>query len=113
MPNTEDIIRDVTSKLTEYKDKLREGQYTDVVFKELSVNAKTLQDVLDNLLRKKDVLTNEDVNNAYETLQELKRQEFEKMSREANRKAIIYIGSVVVILSALYFLLKTKKSNAN
>ena len=96
------IIDELKSKLTEVKDKLKDEKVTSVVFTELSSNAKLLQSKLDELLNKKGLITQSDVNDAYTTLQEYKRREMEILSKKSNRKLIIYgalgiLGIVVLV----------------
>jgi hypothetical protein len=57
---------------------------------------------LDELLNKKGLITQSDVNDAYTTLQEYKRREMEILSKKSNRKLIIYgalgiLGIVVLV----------------
>jgi hypothetical protein len=90
------IIEEFESKLTDIKDKLKSEGITSVVFNELSSNAKLLQTKLDELLRKKGIMTQSDIDDAYATLSEYKRKELELMNKKATTKAIVY-GSIVVL----------------
>ena len=103
------IIDQIKSRLAEIKDKLKEEGVTAVIFGELSKNAKLLQDKLDELNKKRGLLTQSDVNDAYATLQEVKRNELEAESKKARNKMILYIAIGVAIVGGLVYYLKDKK----
>tara|TARA_R110000868_G_scaffold101361_4_gene279104 strand:+ start:11455 stop:11775 length:321 start_codon:yes stop_codon:yes gene_type:complete len=94
------IIDELKSKLTEVKDKLKNEKVTSIVFNELSTNAKLLQNKLDELLNKKGLISQSDVNDAYATLQEFKRREMEILSKKSKNTLIIYgvIGVLGIVL---------------
>jgi len=96
------VIDELKSKLTEVKDKLKNEKVTSVVFNELSTNAKLLQKKLDELLGKKGLISQSDVNDAYTTLQEYKRREMEILSKKSQKTLLIYgvlgvLGIVVLV----------------
>ena len=94
------IIDELKSKLTEVKDRLKNEQVTSIVFNELSTNAKLLQNKLDELLNKKGLISQSDVNDAYATLQEFKRREMEILSKKSKNTLIIYgvLGVLGIVL---------------
>ena len=100
------VIDEIKSKLTEVKDKLKSENVSSVVFTELSTNAKSLQNKLDELLSKKGLITQSDVNDAYTTLQEFKRKEMEILSKKSKNKLIVYVAIGVLGYVILYKLLK-------
>lgn len=102
------IIDDIKAKLTDIKDKLKSGNISEVVFTELTSGAKTLQSTLDDLLRKRGILTQSDVNDAYEVLQDYKRKELENEAKKSQRKFIIYTLLIVGIGVGAYMYFKRK-----
>ena len=94
------IIDELKSKLTEVKDKLKNEKVSGVIFSELTYNAKLLQNKLDELLSKRGLISQSDVNDAYTTLQEYKRREMENLSKKSNKKLIIYgaLGVLGIVL---------------
>lgn len=102
------IIDEIKGKLTDIKDKLKSGNISEVVFTELTSGAKTLQGTLDDLLRKKGILTQSDINNAYEVLQDYKRNELEREARKSKRKFIIYTLLIVGVGVGAYMYFKRK-----
>ena len=95
------VVNDIKSLLTEAKDKLKNEQLSSVVFTQVSNNAKLLQSKLDELLNKKGLYTQSDVNDAYLTIQEYKRRELELMSKTSKKKLIIYGAIGVVVIAIL------------
>jgi hypothetical protein len=102
------VIDEITSKLTDIKDKIKQSGITTTMFNELSSNAKILQGKLDELLQKKGLYTQSDINDAYDVLQEFKRKEMERESRKSINRAITYILIVGVVVGGLYLLSKRK-----
>jgi hypothetical protein len=94
------VVNDIKSLLTEAKDKLKNEQLSSVVFTQVSNNAKLLQSKLDELLNKKGLYTQSDVNDAYLTIQEYKRRELELMSKTSKKKLIMY-GAISVLVIAI------------
>ena len=94
------VVNDIKSLLTEAKDKLKSGNLSNEIFTQVSNNAKILQSKLDELLNKKGLYTQSDVNDAYLTIQEYKRRELELMSKTSKKKLIIY-GAIGVLVIAI------------
>jgi len=94
------VVNEIKSLLTEAKDKLKSDDLSSVVFTQVSNNAKLLQNKLDELLNKKGLYTQSDVNDAYLTIQEYKRKELELMSKKSKNKLILYsaLGVLVVVV---------------
>jgi hypothetical protein len=90
------IIDELRAKLTQVKDKLKNDDLTSVAFTEISANAKILQNKLDDLLQKKGIYSQSDIDDAYATLQEFKRRELEMYSKKAKRNTIM-IGALFVL----------------
>jgi DNA repair exonuclease SbcCD ATPase subunit len=94
------VVNEIKSLLTEAKDKLKSDDLSSEVFTQVSNNAKLLQNKLDELLNKKGLYTQSDVNDAYLTIQEYKRKELELMSKKSKNKLILYsaLGVLVVVV---------------
>jgi hypothetical protein len=90
------IVDEIRGKLTQVKDRLKNEDLSSVAFTEISANAKILQSKLDELLQKKGIYSQSDIDDAYKTLQEFKRNELATYSRKAKRNAII-IGGLFVL----------------
>jgi glutamine synthetase type III len=102
------IIDELSAKLSNIKDKLKESNLTSVAFDELTSNAKLIQDKLNDLFQKKGFYTQSDINDAYEVLKEAKRKELELMKKKANKKLIIYSSIILGIGIGAYLLFKKK-----
>jgi hypothetical protein len=103
------IVDKLKSKLSDLKDRIKEGNLTTSVFNELSGSAKEIQDKLNDILAKNGVLTSADIEDAYKLLQDKERSIFEKKIR-ANTVKLYIVLSVVIIGGAFYFYKKNKKS---
>lgn len=104
------IFDQLNSELTRIKDRLRNEDVTSVIFTELGRSAKLLQDKVDELSRKRGLITQSDVNDAYATLQEYKRRELELENKRSMRKLTYYtLGGVIIVLAFIYLV----KSNKN
>jgi hypothetical protein len=102
------IIDQLIDKLTDIKDRIKEGNIDAYVFENLSNNAKIIQDKVNELLKKKGFYTQSDIDDAYETLRAVKRTELEEESNKSSKKLIIYSGIGVAVLIGIYILLKRK-----
>jgi hypothetical protein len=102
------IIDELSAKLSNIKDKLKENNLTSIAFDELTSNAKLIQDKLNDLFQKKGFYTQSDINDAYEVLKEAKRKELELMKKKANKKLIIYSSIILGIGIGAYLLFKKK-----
>jgi hypothetical protein len=114
MPNPnidiENVIKDLNSEVTNIKDKLKEG-VDEVVFSQLTKNAKLLQDKIDKLLKKAGAISKDDVEDAYASLRKTKRDELEAMSRKANTRLIVSIVLIGLIVGGIYYFKKKKNVN--
>jgi len=112
MPNTTDtqlsIVDQLKSQLTDIKDKLRESNTGGNSFDVLTSGAKILQDKIDFFLKNKGFYSQSDVNDAYATMQEVKRKQLEDESKKAKNRAILYTGLALAGIIGLYLLLKQK-----
>ena len=108
--NIENVINELNSELTNIKDKLK-GGVSEVVFNQLTKNAKTLQDKIDKLLKKAGAISKDDVEDAYASLRKAKRDEMEAMSNKANKKLIVSILLIGLIVGGIYYF--KKKNNVN
>ena len=100
------VVDQLVAQLTDIKDKIKTRGLTETAFGELTNSAKTLQNKLDELLSKKGLLSQSDINDAYSLIQEQKRKELENMNREATKKTLIYIGVAVLVVGGLIYLRK-------
>ena len=105
---TPTIIEQLVNKLTDIKDKLKDGKIDAFVFEKLSNNAKLIQDKVNDLLKKKGFYTQSDINDAYETLQSVERSELEKESKKAMNRLIMYGGIGVALIVVVSIILKKK-----
>ena len=94
------VVNEIKSLLTEAKDKLKSENLSNEIFTQVSNNAKLLQSKLDELLNKKGLYTQSDVNDAYLTIQEYKRRELELMSKTSKKKLMLYgaLGVLVIVV---------------
>jgi hypothetical protein len=102
------IIDQLKSKINDIKDKIKSGEISEGMFAKLTSKAKDLQTTLDGLLAKKGILTQSDVNNAYEVLQDYKRKELEAEAMKSKRKLIIYTLAIVGVGVGAYMYFKRK-----
>lgn len=105
------IIQQLTSRITDIKDRLKEDGVTKVAFGELSSRAKTLQDEVNKLLSKKGFYSQADINNAYETMQSDMRAELESESKKSLKRMTTYIVGGIVVLTILYFGIKKMRND--
>ena len=98
-----EIVDKLKTELNTIKDKIKLGGLSNVAFDTLSQDAKKLQDKIDDILSKKGVLTQSDINDAYSTMQSVKRGELEDMSNKSKRKFYIYLGLGVLFAFGLYY----------
>jgi hypothetical protein len=106
--NQLEIVDKLKVELNTIKDKIKVGGLNNVVFDTLSQDAKRLQDKIDEILSKKGVLTQSDINDAYTTMQSVKRGELEKMSNDSKRNFFIYLGIGALFIYGLYYYNKKK-----
>jgi hypothetical protein len=102
------IIDQLKAKLNELKDRIKAGNLNIDVFTEVSSSAKLLQDKLNELLAKKGLLSQSDVDDAYAVIQNVKRSELQNQSNKSSNKIYIYIGLTIVIIAAAMLYKKNK-----
>jgi hypothetical protein len=98
-----EIVDKLRAELNNIKDKIKLGGLSKVAFDTLSQDAKKLQDKIDDILSKKGVLTQSDINDAYSIMQSIKRRELEDMSNKSKRNFYIYLGLGVLFAFGLYY----------
>lgn len=103
------VIEQLYNKLTQIKDSIKEGSISQSLFDDLTTQGKLLQDKLNILLNKRGILTQSEVNDAYATLQEVRRKELEAMKKKAQNKAIMYVVIFSVVVAGAYMLYKRNK----
>jgi polyhydroxyalkanoate synthesis regulator phasin len=112
MPNTTNtqltIVDELKNQLGGIKDKIKQSGVTSAIFETLTTNAKLIQTQIDTLLGKGGLYTQSDVNDAYATLQEVKRRELELEEKKAKNKAFLYLGVAVAISIGIYLYVKKK-----
>jgi len=106
--NQPSIIDDITSKLTDIKDKIKASGITTTAFNELTNNAKLLQSKLDELLQKKGLYSQSDINDAYSVLQDYKRKELEMENKKSMNRTIVYAVVIGLAIFGLYRYAKKK-----
>jgi uncharacterized protein YjbJ (UPF0337 family) len=100
------IIDRLKSELGKIKDTIKDGKVTNETFEQLTGTAKILQGKLNELLGKKGVLTQSDVNDAYAVLEETKKRELEQLSKKSKRRTLLYVGLGLVGVSLIVMALK-------
>lgn len=112
MPNSTNtqlsIIDELKIQINEIKDKIKQGELSNDVFDTLSMGAKVLQSKLDNLLNKKGLYTQSDVNDAYVSLQEVQRKTMELENVKSKYRLYIYLGLAVIIGFGIYKFAKNR-----
>jgi len=102
------VVDELKMQINEIKDRIKQGEFTDDVFSTLTVGAKVLQGKLDNLLRKGGIYTQSDVNDAYATMQEIKRKNLEIESLKSKYRLYIYLGVALALGVGIYIYVKNK-----
>lgn len=103
------VINELKSTFTDIKDKLKKENVTKEVFDELTTNAKDIQDKINELLQKKGVLTQSDINDASILVQKQKRSELQSLNSNTNKNIIFYSLLIGGILIGFYLYKKYKK----
>ena len=102
------IVDELRNQLTEIKDKIKESSASSNVFDTLTGSAKLLQDKINFFLGNKGFLNQSDVNDAYATIQDVKRNQLDLDSKKAKKNAYMYGGLVIAGIIGIYLLLKQK-----
>ena len=102
------IIDELKNELGKIKDKIKDSSVTKEVFDSLTGTAKILQSKLNELLSKGGIITQSDVNDAYEVIKKTKNEEYEKLKRQSKRKTLLYIGLGLLAGSVIYMIAKKK-----
>jgi hypothetical protein len=102
------IVDELKNKIGDIKDRIKGEGVSNVVFNELTTQAKFLQDKLDGMLKKGGLFTQSDVNDAYEALRQVKRSELEIESKRAFKRLYIYVGVALLVGAGLFMYLKKK-----
>jgi len=100
------VVDQLVAQITDIKDRIKTKGLSQTAFEELTTSAKTLQTKLDELLSKKGLLTQSDINDAYALIQDEKRKELEAMNKKAMRKTLAYIGIGILVVGTLVYLRK-------
>lgn len=103
------IVDQLKGVLTDIKDKIKSANVSSTVFEELSSSAKIIQDKLNELLQKKGILTQSDINDAYETLQKQQKKILQDQSKKEASRLSVYLLIGVLLIGGLYLYSKTKK----
>jgi hypothetical protein len=103
------IINELKNRLTEIKDKIKQGGLNNTVFDELTKNAKAIQSKLDDILRKGGLLSDKDKADAYKFLQEQEKQEMRKRYRKDLFKTVVKIALIAGVFGGIIYYIKKKK----
>jgi hypothetical protein len=95
-PNQEQVVNQINSEITSIKDVMKDPKITDYAFQKLSENAKLLQTKLDKILKGGSRVNQRDLDDAYTTMQEVKRKELGKMGTNAILRVVIGISVIVL-----------------
>lgn len=102
------IVDELRNKIGDIKDRIKGEGVSNVVFNELTTQAKLLQGKLDGIMNKGGLFTQSDVNDAYEALRQIKKRELEIDSKKSFRNLYIYVGVALLIGAGLFIYLKKK-----
>lgn len=102
------VIDQLKAKLNELKDKIKDGNLTTAIYDGITGNAKLIQNKLNELLAKKGLLSQSDVNDAYSVIQDVKRSELESESKKSSTKLFIYVGAAILIIGGIILYKKRK-----
>jgi len=102
------IIDKLKSELGKIKDTIKDGKVTKETFEKLTGTANILQGKLNELLGKKGILTQSDVNDAYSVIEQTKKKELEDFSKKAKRKRLLYVGLTLLGVGIIVLALKKK-----
>ena len=95
------IIDQLKAKLNELKDRIKGGNLAIDVYTEVASSAKLLQDKLNELLAKKGLLTQSDVNDAYAVIQDVKRTELANSNKKSFKKLYIYGALGIIVIAGI------------
>jgi hypothetical protein len=95
------IIDQLKGKLSELKDKIKDGNLTTAIYDEVTNNAKLIQNKLNDLLAKKGLLSQSDVNDAYSVIQNVKRSELENDNKKSFKKLYIYGALGIIVIAGI------------
>jgi hypothetical protein len=103
------VVGEIKSKLNDIKDKIKSSGVASGIFDGLISNANFLQTKLDELLKKKGLYNQSDIDDAYATLREAKRKELELMNKKATRRLVVFSILGIGVLVGAYYLIKRNK----
>jgi len=95
------VVDELKSFLTDIKDRIKSDDFAKQSFIDLSNSAKIIQDKINEILAKKGLITQSDINDAYDVLKEEKRKSFEDKSKKLKKKLIIFSIVAVAIIVAV------------
>ena len=104
--NFPSVVTEIQRKITDIKEKIKQEGVSSTVFGELSSYANTLQKKLDELLSKRGILTQSDINDAYKSLQDVQRKELADMEAKSQRNLVRYTIVIVAVVVGAYILTK-------
>jgi hypothetical protein len=102
--NTENqltVVDELKGFLTDIKDRIKSDDFGKQSFIDLSNSAKIIQNKINEILAKKGLVTQSDINDAYDVLKEEKRKSFEDKSKRLKKKLIIFSIVAVAIIVAV------------
>ena len=102
------IVDELKSQLTDIKDKIKESSSSGNSFDVLTSSAKVIQDKIDFFLKNKGFYNQSDINDAYSTIQDVKRRQLELDTKKSKNRAILYSALVLGGVIGIYLLLKSK-----
>jgi hypothetical protein len=98
------VVDELKGFLTDIKDKIKSDDFAKQSFTDLSNSAKIIQDKINEILAKKGLITQSDINDAYDVLQEERRKSFEDKNKKFKNKLIIFsiVGVAIILAVRLY-----------
>jgi len=106
MNNKEQILKDILYELSLIKDAIANKKLDQLTINKLVEKQALLQSKLNELLKKKGILTDTEADKLYEELRLEKKNLLESQSKRGY--TAFYVGAAIIIVG-LYFALKKKK----
>lgn len=103
------VVNQLNTRLTELKDKIKKEGVSNVLFDELTSNAKEIQTKLDDIFRKGGIMTDKDADEAIALLEKQRKEELEKQYRKGTTRTIILVLVGALVIGGLFYYVKKTK----
>jgi len=102
------IISDASAVIKDSIDKAKNSSTSQVIKDEISQNAAIIQDLINNILNSAGAVTQEQINQLDLQVRVQKIKMLELQSKSTKKKYLIFIGSVILSIAALFFFTRKK-----